>query len=83
MNLANLPLARMPLFDSQRGVDAPWLFEAMTLAGVRSQRMPPRFAKSPTAPLRPPKRRSLAGSVAGSDEQMFGASSKSHLTDRA
>ena len=41
--LANLPLARMPLFDSQRGVDAPWLFEAGTLAGVRSQRMPPRF----------------------------------------
>ena len=33
----------MPLFDSQRGVDAPWLFEARTLAGVRSQRMPPRF----------------------------------------
>jgi hypothetical protein len=26
----------MPLFDSQRGVDAPWLFEARTLAGVRS-----------------------------------------------
>jgi hypothetical protein len=29
-DLANLPLARMPLFDSQRGVDAPWLFEART-----------------------------------------------------
>jgi hypothetical protein len=32
----------MSLFDSQRGVDAPWLFEARTLVGVRSQRMPPR-----------------------------------------
>ena len=33
----------MPLFDSQRGVDAPWSSEARTPAGVRSQRMPPRF----------------------------------------
>jgi hypothetical protein len=26
-------------------VDAPWLFEARTLAGVRSERMPPRFVR--------------------------------------
>jgi hypothetical protein len=27
------------------GVDARWLFEARTLAGVRSERMPPRFVR--------------------------------------
>jgi hypothetical protein len=34
---------RMPLFDSQRGMDVPSLFEARSLAGVRIERMPPRF----------------------------------------
>jgi hypothetical protein len=52
VDLANLPLAGMPLFDSQRGVDAPWWVEARTLAGVRSQRLPPRFVSHRRAPLR-------------------------------
>jgi hypothetical protein len=45
----------MPLFDSQRGVDAPWLFEARDLAGVRSQRMPPRFVSHRRAFAVPPR----------------------------
>jgi hypothetical protein len=37
----------MPLFDSQRGVDALWLFEARALAGMRGPRMHARFVSSP------------------------------------
>src|SRR5262245_29539165 len=54
---ANLPLARMPLFDSQRGVDAPWLFEARDPSGpVRPAHARP-VCESPPCLCVPPKRR--------------------------